>query len=609
MSGICGIFNIKDDYIDKSLLIKMLNIIDHRGPDKKSLFIDRSIGFGHCLLKLKPEDLSVRPIKNEDNSIFSVMDGYIFNYQSLRNLLERNGHKFNSDTHDEIVVHLYETYGENFPTYIDGDFSCALWDSRKQQLVLVKDIISHKNIYFTSVDGNFIFSSEMKSLLTFPGIKRNLDYKSIREYLALLHIIHPHTFFLSIKRISPGYLMIVNKKQTKTKRYWGINLNKTIENTEDYFIKKILYLISESTKKRLQLCDYKNFGLFLSGGLDSTTLLYFLDKFSEKPVDTYTIGIRQDLRYSRIAADFFNTNHHEYIPNSRDILKISSKAIWNIEMPRTVGFFIYLLPVMSQNKKYVFFGEGSEELFFGRDDHPILRNIGFIRKIPKFIRKTVKPFTAIPNSKIKRLTSAISDDFYEFYVKYRDRFTKKEDRLLLNLKVSKHELAQRLKKGIDKKLSNDFLKNFAYLDLDVWFFSQPYFCYKQEVGNQFIDHNLLQFSFSIPSRFKVKKNMPRYLLKKAMKDKIPDEIVHRKWEPWDLQENWIEGQKEILSYFIEKLKDRNIINKKYEKISEFVEKNSSYPLDHKVWNLFTTEIFCEVFIDRDKLKEPKKLSF
>jgi asparagine synthase (glutamine-hydrolysing) len=584
----------------------MAKAIDHRGPDARSVFVDNSIGFAHCLLCLRPQDKSKRPVQNENGSLFALMDGSVFDYEKSRHELEKKGHKFYTDTHDEIAVHLYDEYGTNFPKHFDGDFALALWDSRIKTLVLVKHITSHKNIYYTVVNGNFIFSSEIKSLLLSPNIKKELDYGSIREYFSLLHIVHPNTMFKDIKRISPGYTMIVDKSKIHTKRYWDIDLNKNINAGEEFFIEKLFGLMNESIKKRLELCDYKNFGLFLSGGIDSTLLLYFLDKLSEEPIATYTVGVKEDLKYSRLASEYFETDHHEIIPTSDDAMKIAPKAIWNIEMPRTVGFFLYVLPKLSRKKKYVFFGESAEEIFFGRDDHPILRKLGIIRKAPAPLRQFAKVFTIFPNHRFRRFIRGVWVDDYEFYAKYRERLEGKELELLFTPQVANSNLVERLKSGLDKKLSKDFLRNFAYMDLDVWFLSQPYFCLKQDVGDPFADHNLIQFAFSIPSKIKVKNDTPRYLEKRMMMGKIPDKIIHREWQPWDAQENWANEQKDVITYFAEKLKERDIINKNVW-LSKFIKNNAFYPNDHKLWNLFTLEIFCEVFLDRDAMKEPPKL--
>jgi asparagine synthase (glutamine-hydrolysing) len=401
-------------------------------------------------------------------------------------------------------------------------------------------------------------------------------------------------------------MMIVGKKKSTIRRYWDVDLNKNIDANEDFIIKKLFALMGESVRKRMEVCNFKNFGLFLSGGIDSTTILYFLNKFSEQPIDTYTVGVKEDLKYSRIAAEYFETNHHEIIPSSEQAIEIAPQSIWNIEMPRTVGFFLYALPKASRKKKYVFFGECAEEIFFGRDDHPILRKLGVIRKTPAPLRQFAKIFTIFPNHRFRRFIGGVWVDDYEFYAKYRERLGGRELKLLFTPQVANSNLVERLKLGLDKKLSKDFLRNFAYMDLDVWFLSQPYFCYKQDVGDPFADHNLIQFAFSIPSKIKVKNDTPRYLEKKMMMGKIPDKITHREWQPWDAQENWANEQKEVITYFAEKLKERDIINQNVW-LSKFIKNNAFYPNDHKLWNLFTLEIFCEVFLDRDKVKEPPKL--
>jgi asparagine synthase (glutamine-hydrolysing) len=292
-----------------------------------------------------------------------------------------------------------------------------------------------------------------------------------------------------------------------------------------------------------------------------------------------------------------------------DVIKLAPKALWYIEMPRTVGFFLYSLTKLSRKKKYVFFGEGAEEVFFGRDDHPILRKLGVLRRIvPQPLRHASKFLDIIPNKNFQKIITGFSSDIFEFYAKYRNRFTQMESKFLFSPDILNSDIAKRIRLSFDKKESKDFLRNFAYLDLDIWLFSQPYFCVCQDVANHFMDHDLLKFAFSIPSQIKVKNNTPRYLEKKVMNGKIPDEIIRRGWQAWDAQENWVGEQKDVITYFIEKLKERKILNKNIGPLANFVEKNAFYPNDHKLWNLFTLEIFCEVFLDRDKIKEPPKLN-
>ncbi|MEM7823490.1 MAG: asparagine synthase-related protein [Candidatus Aenigmatarchaeota archaeon] len=572
----------------------MLKLMQHRGSDSFDIFEDEYVILGYCHFKVQKNDSEKRPVSNGKGSIFSMVDGLIFNYEKMRLLLEKRGYKFYTNTFEELFIYLYEEMGEEFLKYLKGDFSFCIYDSSKRLMILGKSLANNKNIFFTFLNNVFIFSSELKPILLLKD-EFKIDFVSVSNFLTIRHIPFPRTLFENIKRIPPLHLLKIYKKDKNyifyLSNYLDINLHTEVKKDERYFIRKIHEYISDIVKQ--QLFIVKKPAIFLSGGIDSTTLLYFLDMYSDEPIETFTIGIKEDLYYARLASNYFSTSHHEKIPTSDDIFNMLPTALWYLETPLAhSGAFLFFLPIISKNHRFVFWAQGNEELFYGREDYLILDKL---RKL-----KSLFPFHVIKLPIVKTFPSKLnfilnllfSRSDFERYIIFRNTFNAKEKRLFFNPCLWRSDFYWI--SFFKDKLSKDILKNYSFLTLTNGFLSDTFFNINQEVCNPFIDLEFIKFMYSIPSSLKIMNNTKRYLLMKIMKGKIPQEILKRKGGRWKFQTyEWIIEQRDRIPIIIEYLKEIKLMNTDINLNALFKK-----PDFNKIWSLVTLAILLKIFSNR-----------
>jgi asparagine synthase (glutamine-hydrolysing) len=595
MSAICGVFNRNNNF-SKETLRKMLREISHRGSNKMYVFVDDNLTLAYSPSAHLIEKYNF-PIQNEEGSIFCFFDGIIYNSSVLRMFLERKKHRLYTNLDDEIVIHLYEETAENFPKYIEGDFALVIWDSNKKKMIISKSLANHKNIFYTFVDGNFVFASELKSILNFPSVEKSLDSNSIKEFFYLRHIPSPFTLFKTIKRIPPNTLFEIKNKKLSTFSYGKLNLNSNLKINEEEIIKKLSELLEKSIFSRIK---NQNFALLLSGGIDSSSLLYFIRKIigKDKEIETYTFGLEKDILYARIASEFFETNHHEIFYDKK-VFKSLPEALWYFEFPLYhAGFFQYFLSRSTKNKSQIFWAQGAEELLFGREDYIILNRLNRLKHLSPLFKIINLNFLNPPIlRKIKKAISlALSQNPFEVYKLLREGFTEKERKYIFS--TSNFQIRTT---DVNKiKFAKDKLKNHAYLSLRLGFLSDTFPIFSQELSNPFLDNVLIQFCFDIPSQLKIKYNQERYLLKKIMLGKLPKAIIFRPRHSWNQQtRSWIDENKETIFYFIDKLCERGILNSK---AKNFINKKS-FNFPQKIWSLLTLEILLELFVDEIKYQK------
>ncbi|MFN3966974.1 MAG: asparagine synthase (glutamine-hydrolyzing), partial [Endomicrobiia bacterium] len=317
MCGICGIFNFgKTNPVEENQIRKMCNVMIHRGPDDEGIFVEKKIGLGMRRLAIIDLETGHQPIFNEDKSICIVLNGEIYNFQELRIGLEKMGHKFYTKTDVETVIHLYEEYKEKCVEHLRGMFAFALWDIKNQKLFLARDRLGKKPLFYTIQNGSLIFASEMKSILEVIGRTPEIDFESIDFYLTYQYISSPGTIFKTIKRLQPANILICDKNgNIKIEKYWDLDFTKKTNLSFKEASQRIREILIESTKLRL-ISDVP-LGAFLSGGHDSTIIVGLMSQLQSRPVKTFSIGFEDqdfsELKYAKIVAKKFNTEHNEFI--------------------------------------------------------------------------------------------------------------------------------------------------------------------------------------------------------------------------------------------------------------------------------------------------------
>lgn len=592
MCGIVGKYNFQKNIpVDEDLIRKMCSQITHRGPDDEGVYVKESIGLGMRRLSIIDLKGGNQPIFNEDKTIVIVYNGETYNFVELREVLEKKGHQFYTATDTEVLVHAYEEYGINFIKDIRGMFALSLWDGRKKRLILARDRMGQKPLYYREKDGTLWFCSEIKSMLMDPSIERIPDIKSLDYYLTFNYIPAPRTIFEGIKKLPPATMLICENGQTRIEKYW--TLDNSISNTmdENEYADHLYELLSESVKMRL-ISDVP-LGAFLSGGIDSSIIVGLMAEHSSLPVKTFSIGFSEEefseLEYARVIAKRFSTDHHEYIVTS-DVKDLIPKLIWYFNEPVGDSSAIptyYVSKMTRQSVTVALSGDGADEQFCGYGKYPIIQNIisknslnGRLRSlVGKVILNKDLDFLSV-DSIFKRIQKSIGYRFsppkdrdFMWISHFNSSFKNKLYSAEIKDNIQKQQARAFYKSKTDQSPNKDILSQIMFADLTGYLPDDllvkvdiASMANSLEVRSPFLDHKFVEFAVAIPNSLKLRHGETKYILKKAFARLLPDEVLERKkmgfsipidkWFRHDLREfsyeTLLDCNKEIKDYFDQK---------------------------------------------------------
>lgn len=424
MCGICGKINIEGKEIRRSLIAGMNSALSHRGPDDEGLHIENpsvgtgepsiSAGLGHKRLSII--DLSKagkQPMPNEDKTIWMVFNGEIYNYKSLKEEVKKKGHRFLSQTDCEVIIHLYEEEGVECLKKLNGMYAFALWDSKLKTLFLCRDRLGIKPLFYHWDGQSLIFASEIKSILSDPGLSRNIDWNALNFYLTFNYIPAPYSIFEKIRKLNPGCYLVASKKGLEIKQYWDIKKDFEDDENKEKSInihKKNLFNLLEDAV-RIELVADVPLGAFLSGGIDSSIIVGLASRVSHSPLKTYTIGFKDmplfdETNYAHEVAKFNSTHHLEIPLTSHDILNAIPEVLSSFDEPFADSSAIPTYIVSREAKKYVkvaLSGDGGDELFAGYRVYSGEYWYSRYRLLPRALRKkALEPlFFSLPDSRDK----------------------------------------------------------------------------------------------------------------------------------------------------------------------------------------------------------------
>tara|TARA_B100000315_G_scaffold50893_1_gene45440 strand:- start:1923 stop:3875 length:1953 start_codon:yes stop_codon:yes gene_type:complete len=643
MCGICG-FN----WDDKTLIRSMTNILSHRGPDDFGYYIDKNVSLGHRRLSII--DLSKngrQPIYNEDKSICIIFNGEIYNFQEIKSELEKAGHDFYSDTDTEVIVHAYEEYGINCLNYFNGMFAFAIWDSNQKKIFMAVDRLGIKPLYYIKIGNKFLFASEIKSLLQYKEIKKKINKKSLIDYLTFRYTPSEQTIFEGIKKLKPGHYLVYNKGKVDVKKYWDVNINKVVNKPVDYYEELVLENLKQSVKRRL-ISDVP-LGAHLSGGLDSSIIVALMKTLGNSKIKTFSVSFEakepfNESRYANMLADYYGTDHQEIVVKS-DSMKLLPKIIWHLDDIDSDPTLIaqYLLSEHTRKKvTVVLTGEGADELFGGYDEFRFLTlSEKYISKIPGLIRRNIIPsaVNAIPNKVLDRFfhfTSSLGEKGKERFKEFMDSvdnkeksymtltsfFSRKEKEelysdMLINFERKNADYTKQIKPFFEENNKENILNKLIYLDLKR---RLPYhllhkidkmtMAHGLEARVPFLDHTLVEASFGIPTSYKFNGNIQKYILRRAVKNLIPKEILKRKKHPFVVPlGNWFkENLKDVADMVFSKSNISHGYYFKYEPIKNILKKYNRSKLYYgrQIWSLISFDIWHKIYIEQEDIRKPPK---
>jgi len=563
MCGITGVFNLSGtSSIEQADLRQMLALIRHRGPDGFGIYLDDQVGMGSARLSIIDLSGGYQPICNEDGSLWIVFNGEIFNYIELRPALEARGHHFSTHSDTEVILHLYEDYGPDCLQHLNGQFALAIWDIKKQTLFLGRDRIGIRPLFYTTNDGQFIFGSEIKSILAYPGITARFDPVALDQIFTFWSTLPSRSIFEGIHEIPPGYYLLANDGNIKLQKYWSLDFSEATETSyslQDY-LDEFENLLVDAARIRLR-ADVP-VGAYLSGGVDSSTIAAIIRNYTNNRLDTFSISFSDpefdESSYQRRMASFLGTNHQVVFTRQSDIGAIFPEVIWHTETPilRTAPAPMFLLSKLVRDNHYkvVLTGEGADEFLAGYDIFKEAKIRQFWASQPDskirplLLQRLYPDISAMPNSNAylasffgEGLQDTDSPD-YSHIIRWRN--TSRGKRFFSeDLRAHLYSLDRSTYSSIpypEKYQQWRPLSRAQWLESNI--FLPQYLLSSQgdrmgmahsiEGRFPFLDYRLVEFCNRLPANLKLYGLTEKYLLKKLARKWLPPEIWNRPKRPY-----------------------------------------------------------------------------
>ncbi|MBT3045838.1 MAG: asparagine synthase (glutamine-hydrolyzing) [Candidatus Thiodiazotropha sp.] len=565
MCGIAGILNLKDGVPpSRNELEGMIHAVHHRGPDGYGYYLSERVGLAHARLSIIDLAGGDQPIHNEDKSVQVVFNGEIFNYVELTAQLKRQGHRFYTHSDTEVIVHLYEEYGEAFVDHLNGQFAIALWDSREGRLILARDRTGIRPLYTIRNGNRFFFSSEVKSLFAHPAIPREINLTALSEVFTFWTTLPPHSLFESVEMIPPGHILVIENGSMNLSRYWDWSYpNEQIDNRKPLadWREELKALMVDSV--RLQLRSDVPVGAYLSGGLDSSVLTSLIKNFTDTPLRTFSIGFEDEefdeSGFQQDLVDYLGTNHTHVLCKRSDIGAAFPRVISHTEsaIVRTAPTPLMLLSgaVREAGYKVVLTGEGADEVFGGYDIFKEAKVRRFWSHAPDSEWRPLILQRLYPYLKHSPTTSgAFSKRFFQQGMEHLDKpFFAHIPRWATTQRILQF-LSDEARAAIDQAVDFETINRILPADIEAWkplnrdqyieanTLLSGYLLSSQgdrvamansiEGRYPFLDHRVIEFAATLPSRYKIMGLNEKYLLKQTMQGLIPESIRKRSKQPY-----------------------------------------------------------------------------
>jgi asparagine synthase (glutamine-hydrolysing) len=558
MCGIIGVLNQTDQPpAEEVILRQMLEVIHHRGPDGFGIYRDDHIGLGNARLSIIDIGGGDQPIGNEDGSMWIIFNGEIFNYIELRPLLERRGHIFSTKSDTEVILHLYEDFGQDCLQYLNGQFAIAIWDKNQQKLFLARDRVGIRPLFYTSHQGRFIFGSAIKSILAFPGMQAEIDPASLKQVFTYWSVQTPRSIFKKIKEVPPGHFAIIQNRKINIEKYWSLDFSEEahFRKAEEY-LDEFENLLVDATRIRLR--SDVPISAYLSGGLDSSITTTIIHNLINTHIDTFSISFSDfdfdESPYQRKVANLLGTNHHEVLATRENIGLVFPEVVWHTEVPilRTAPAPMFLLSklVHEYDYKVVLTGEGADEILAGYDIFKEMKIRRFWAKYPDSQKRPLLLQQLYPNifgtdsnafmqAFFKKDLTHTTSPYYSHAIRWTN--TSRTWRFLAeDQKAPKGEIAPDSLVIPPGNYEWSPLAQAQFLEITT--FLTPYLLSSQgdrmamahsvEERFPFLDYRVIEFCNRLPSNIKMPVLIEKWLLKQLGRKLLPNFIWQRNKYPY-----------------------------------------------------------------------------
>ncbi len=615
----------------------MTDAIFHRGPDDEGYLTQPPMGFGFRRLSIVDLRGGHQPMSNEDGTVWLIFNGEIYNHADLRPDLERRGHRYATRSDSETLIHLYEEYGDDCVRHLRGMFAFAIWDARKRRLFCVRDRLGIKPFYYAVHDGRLAFASEMKAIFELPGFAPHMNRAALPEFFALGYISSDATLYEGVRKLLPGHTLSVDlnssNPQPVVKRYWDLDITPDNELTsEAEYVARFSELFTESV--RLRLMSDVPLGVFLSGGLDSSSIAAVTQSLMrDQQLKTFSVGYAEDryseLQYARLVAQHIGAEYNEIILGPEDFFGSLPRLIWHedepIVWPSSVSLH-FVSRLARQKVTVVLSGEGGDEIFAGYLKYrATLYNLrygpAYRRLVPGMVREAVRSLLEsgpLPESARRKLRHTFLyypeafqkiyfDNWYSVFPQDTQAklFTPDLSDELRGADAYAGSMAYFPKNGG----ADSLLSRLLYLDIKTYLVEllmkqdQMSMATSIESRVPFLDHKVVEFAARIPAKHKVRFLAAKYLLRRAMAGKLPSQILNRTKmgfptpvKPW-LRHQLFDRVSCVLTDG--RLAERRLVNASY--VTQLLDAHRRGRADatEAIWRLLNFELWNRVFFDRD----------
>ena len=632
MCGICG-FAVPVNSprrIDEASLVRMRDSLVHRGPDDAGLFIDTHAALGHRRLSIVDLTGGHQPMPNEDRTIWISYNGEIYNHRELRPSLEQRGHNYRTECDTETIIHLYEDHGARLVEHLRGMFAFAIWDSNRGLLLLARDRLGIKPLYYAMTeDGSIYFASEIKAIIESGAIKPELNYAALDDYAANRSTSGEDTLFRHVKRLLPGHTLTWQGGRVEVNRYWDVSFAKSDPLSESEYVERFKELFYESVRLRL-MADVP-LGMFLSGGIDSSLIAAAMSRMVAEPIKTFSVAFAEreanELLYARAVSRAFRTQHHEVTVTPAQFFDVLPKLIYQedepIAHPSSVPLY-FVSRLAAEHVKVVLTGEGSDEMFGGyakyrRTILNVVLGRAYSRVVPGAIRgqlsKTINGMitTSSFRRKLSRTFLCLEPGIEDIYFDNFSVFSRSMQRRLFTA-----EARERMGAGDPYRSelnhmgecdSSALLDQLLAVDLKTYLhellMKQDQMSMSASIESRvpFLDHKLVEFAAQLPVSMKLRGSTTKYILRRASDGVLPTEIIKRKKMGFPVPlGRWLRGSfSHIVDEYVlsERSREREIFDKQF--VNELVARHRAGE-DHteRLWSLINFEIWQRRFFDRDE---------
>jgi len=616
--------------VSPSLVQAMADTIRHRGPDDEGYYVSGPIGLGFRRLSIIDLSSGHQPLSNEDGTLQIIFNGEIYNYQKLRAFLLSKGHVFKTQTDTEVIVHLYEELGPQCLGKLRGMFAFAIWDENTKTLFLARDRVGIKPLYYCLTNEALVFASEIKAILADPSIEREIAPEMIDRFLTFLYVPGEETLLKGIRKLPPGYYLLVKDGRPTLRQYWDLQFaqpsrNISFKDAES----ELLGLLAETVEQHM-IADVP-VGVLLSGGVDSTGVLSFAALGTDKKISSFTVGFSggefaDERPYARLAAETFGTQHHDMTISANEFAEFLPKYVWHMEEPvcepPAIALY-YVSKLASSYVKVLLSGEGGDEAFAGYSNY---RNLVWLERLKRglsplngaVIRGLSLASSLFHLPRVANYVSLMNDHFPDYYYSrtsnpyrytgnrlgkvYSADFAQAIDREHTLEPVRALQAHIRGQKTLDAML---------YIDTKTWLpddllikADKMTMANSVELRVPLLDHQILEFAASLPSSFKLKGFTLKYILKKALSQKIPKEIRNRKKTGFPVPyESWLRHDLKDVVWAM--LTDRRTVERGYfrkEAVEGLLQANSNgMNYSKEIFSLLCFELWQRTFLEREQV--------